>query len=153
MKRVYIAGVLVTVLLCSLLAYINRPFDNSITIDGIKAGIENHSVLAKVGNRYYETTASPDFAAEFQFESWKPVSSSPAGEPVLTLQLSELWVVSFYDGGFAGAHNGYSAIGNKSSAFYNVGETAADQIVSYLIQHGIPHEVGDGTISAATFNY
>ena len=153
MKKRYFVGILAILLLVVILAYFNRPYDNCITVDGIKVGIQNNSVLAKVSNCYYETSASMDFSAVFQFETWKSVSSLPNSEPVLTLQLSELWIVEFYDGGFAAAYNGYSAFGRKSCAYYNVGETLADQLVSYLEHNGIPHEMGDGTISSATFNH
>lgn len=152
MKKKYIASILVILLLVVVLAYLNRPFDDCITIEGIKVGIQNSSVLAKVSDFYYETSASTDFSAVFQFENWKTVSTLPEGAPVLTLQLAELWIIEFYDNGFVAAYNGYSAIGKKASAYYDVGEAVAGQIVSYLQQNGVPHKMGDGTISQATFN-
>ena len=153
MKKKFIVSILVILLLVALLAYLNRPLDDCITVDGIENGIQNNSVLAKVSDCYYEIPASTGFSALFQFENWKSASTLSAGEPVLTLQLSELWIVEFYDDGFVAAYNGYSSFGKKSCAYYNVGETVASQIVSYLEQNGVPHEMGDGTISSATFNH
>ena len=153
MKKRYLAGVLAILLFIAMLAYFNRPFDDCITVEGIEVAIQSNSVLAKVSNSYYEVSASTDFSAVFQFDNWKSVSSLPNSESVLTLQLSELWIVEFYDGGFVEAYNGYSAIGKKSRAYYDVRETVAGDIVSYLEQNGVPHEMGDGTISPATFNH
>ena len=152
MKKRLIVGTLMMLLLVALLTYCNRSLDDYITVGGIKAGIENNSVLAQVSDFYYETSASTDFSAVFQFENWQTVSTLPDGTPVLTLQLAELWIIEFYDNGFVAAHNGYSAIGKKASAYYDVGEAVAEQIVSYLQQNGVPHKMGDGTISQATFN-
>lgn len=140
-------------LLGALLAYCNRPLDDYITVGGMKAGIENNSVLAKVSDCYYETSVSAAFTAIFQFENWKTVSTLPDGAPVLTLQLAELWIIEFYDNGFVAAYNGYSAIGKKSTAYYDVGEAVVEQIISYLEQNGVMHEMEDGTISSATFNH
>lgn len=152
MKKRLVVGILMMLLLGALLMYCNRPLDDYITVGGIKAGIENNSVLAQISGFYYETSASTDFSAVFQFENWKTVSTLPEGAPVLRLQLAELWIIEFYDNGFVAANNGYSAIGKKASAYYDVGEAVAGQIVSYLQQNGVPHKMGDGTISQATFN-
>ena len=140
-------------LLVAMLAYLNRPLDDCITVDGIENGIQNNSVLAKVRECYYEIPASTDFSALFQFENWESASTLSVGELVLTLQLSELWIIEFYNDGFVATYNGYSSFGKKSYAYYSVGETVVSQMVSYLEQNGVPHEMGDGTISSATFNY
>lgn len=139
-----------------LIGFLNRPLDAYVTVEGIQTatGMPRNAILAKAGNCYYEMDTSDEFAALFQFENWELVSKAPVEEPVLTLQFAELWVVHFYEGGQAAAHNGYaSETRSKGSAYYEIPSKVPQKVIDYLKENAIPHEFGDGTIGIATFRY
>lgn len=135
--------------------YVNRPLDFHVTISGIQAGTQSQEnyILAKIDDAYYETDSSNDFSAMFAFDEWETSSTMPSGEPVLLLQFAELWVVEVYSDGQAAAYNGYAAMGEKSYAYYKIPDDAVRQVINYLEEKGITHELGDGTIGMETFKH
>lgn len=140
----------------AIIGFINRPLDSYVTIEGIQMGTQTHEnyILAKTGDSFYETDPSDEFAALFEFEEWKMVSSAPSGDSVLSLQFAELWVVDIYSDGLVAAYNGYaSSTRCKDSAYYSMPAEAVEKIIEYLKQNGTLHKMGDGTISEATFNH
>lgn len=139
-----------------IIGFVNRPLHSSVAVAGIQTAtqVQPNSVLAKADDCYYEVDASDEFAALFQFENWELVSKVSAGEPVISLQFAELWVVNFYTDGLVAAHNGYAPSRNyKGSAYYSIPLEVSKEIIAYLEQNGTPHELGDGTISKRTFCY
>lgn len=140
----------------TVIEFINRPLDSYVTVEGIQMGTQTHEnyVLAKSGDSYYETDPSDEFAALFQFEEWEMISVPPEGEPLLSLQFAELWVVDIYSDGRVAAYNGYAPSTRcKDSACYSMPTEAVAQVIEYLEKNAIEHEMGDGTITRATFNH
>lgn len=139
----------------AVIYYINRPLDSCVTISGIQNGTQNqgNSVLAKIGDEYYEIASTNEFTTMFSFDEWEKSSSTLSGEPVMLLQFAELWVVELYSDGQVAAYNGYAALGKKSYAYYKMPESAVEQVISYIEEKGISHEYGDGTIGMATFKH
>ena len=146
---------LATGMVSLMIAYVTRPLDVYVTTEEIQReiGERNQGILIKTEDSYYEASASGTFAACFSFDQWKQTSAVPKGEPIVQIQFAELWVVELYADGQAAAYNGYAPMRCKSCAYYRIPEDALEKIRLYLKEKGIPHEAGDGTISAATFQH
>ena len=148
-------GVVILLLVVALAAYLTRPLDYYVTISGIQDGsqCQNNSILAKIGDAYYEINATVAFAEQLAFSEWEEISDKPSGEPAILLQFAELWVVELYDTGYVAAYNGYASIGNRSSAYYKIPENVAKLVICYFESNGIGHKLGDGTIGLTSFNH
>ena len=148
-----IVAILVIALIIAVVAFIFRPAVYTITIPGIQSNMETQTILAKVGDAYYQAEPKDEFVELFSFDDWEQISTVPAGEPVLLLQLAELYVIEFYADGQVAAYDGYSPIGYKSYAYYAIPGNTVDQIINSLQENGTIHQYGDGTIGSSTFNH
>ena len=131
----------------------SRPPDNSVTVEGLRHAVEEDFILARAGENYYRVETSYQFVELFDFSGWEVQDDAPEGELLLTFRFADGWILEFYSGGQAAAHNEYAASDSNPNAYYTLDLEVCDALIDYLEQHGEPHELGDGTIGAGTFSY
>lgn len=150
-----IIGIVILLLVAVLVTYLTCPLDYCVTISGIRNGSQsqNNSILAKIGEAYYEIDSTVEFAEHLAFSEWEEIAYKPSGDPVILLQFAELWVVEMYDTGYVAAYNGYASIGKRSSAYYKVPANVAKLVICYFENNGTNHELGDGTIGLTSFKH
>ncbi len=136
-----------------IIPLLNKPINSLITISGLSnEAASNSYILAATGQNYYELQGNNNFSELFDFDQWQE-SDKPDGEPVLILRFAEQFILEIYSNGYAAAHNSYASGDEKSDAFYSIPQNTADNLIAYVEQFGKPHQFGDGSISASTFNY
>lgn len=151
-KCIALCCIIIIVVLC--LYHFSLQLDPKVSIDGLEVEIQNTElyILGKKDNSYWGINSTEEFVDTFSFSDWELTTKLPEGDPTLSLAFGELWVLELYAEGFAAAYNGYSSLGTKSFAYYNIPSNTTDSVIIYLEKNGTPHELGDGFIGVGTFN-
>lgn len=129
--------------------------DWQVTIEALHNVTQEQPTLAKIGSKYYASTPSLMFCSYFYFGSWELMDEVREGNPVITLEFSEQWVMELHKdslGCYATVYNGSGGLGfTRTSATYRIPLTVIERLTHYFENNGIPHYWGDGTIGPDSF--
>ena len=132
------------------------PLDPQLTVDALSEVTQQKEILAKIGNKYYGSTPSLSFNSCFYFSSWELMDEVRKGQPEITLEFEEKWIMEIFGDGlgyYANVYNGYARSGTRSAVTYRIPLSVINLLTYYFENQGIPHYIGDGSIGLGSFQH
>lgn len=119
-----IAKILLAVLcifvVAKVIAYANRPYSPSVSIENIQRGMSRVDGLhlVKANDHYYTIEGSYALAKLFVFDEWEQTQKASSGKAVIAFCLAEEWIIDLHSDGSVTAYDGYASSKHKSTAYY-----------------------------------
>ena len=110
----------VVFVVAKVIAYANRPYSPSVSIENIQRGMSRVDGLhlVKANDHYYTIEGSHALAKLFVFDEWEQTQKASSGKAVIAFCLAEEWIIDLHSDGSVTAYDGYASSKHKSTAYY-----------------------------------
>ena len=158
MQRLHLLPALLAVFL--LTGCGSKPYDDAVTVTALAdAAANTEEILAAISTQLGSETVtgccavpgSRELADALDLNAWTVTDTKPSGDAAVTLRFAEGWLLALYPDGRAAAYDTYAAPDTQGQCFYRLPEDVSAAVSDFLAENGTPRTLGDGAISAGTF--
>ncbi len=138
----------------------SKPYDDAVTVTALAdAAANTEEILAAISTQlgsetvtgYCAVPGSRELADALDLNAWTVTDTKPSGDAAVTLRFAEGWLLALYPDGRAAAYDTYAAPDTQGQCFYRLPEDVSAAVSDFLAENGTPRTLGDGAISAGTF--